>query len=136
MNEKFLFFIFFSIFRIWRCKILKLVYTENHIPTQPNKAPPPSHGCTITPMDRESPAERFPNESCTEEIKKRWDQGNRTTTLFSISRFSWGTGGKNVTKLPNSDHNCFVEYPGEDMRSAPRVSLTSPVTLNERYTWG
>jgi DNA helicase-2/ATP-dependent DNA helicase PcrA len=69
--------------------------------------------------------------------KKRDRQGKLTITLFSGSRFSWGTGcRKYVTKSPNSDHNCVVEYPGEDMRSAPSVSLTVPVTSNERYTCG
>ena len=41
--------------------------------------------------------------------QKKSSQGNRTTTLFSTSRFSWGTGVKNVTKLPNSDHTWSLE---------------------------
>ncbi|MEI6842665.1 MAG: hypothetical protein WCK53_15465, partial [Methanomicrobiales archaeon] len=39
-------------------------------------------------------------------LKKFDGQGNRTTTLFCMSRFSWGTScRKYETKLPNSDHN-------------------------------
>ena len=110
-------------------------FRKPFVPSQTGRHHRPT-AATVTLMDRENPAEYFPTIPVRRN-KKGWYQGNRTITLFCMSRFSWGTGcGKYVTKLPNSDHNCFVEYPGEDMRCAPRVSLTSPVTLKERYTWG